>query len=379
MRLVSFSEYEAGVLALGGAPFGIVAIGAMPVGVIAVGILPVGLLSFACGAGLGLGCYTCGLGFGARVRAVGLAIGGDAAALGLQLGIASERPEPERPFRPTVDVDAALAADEPSWIECAVGPDGTLPGLPVPVEMSDAAARAATELAGHLAYAKLLVLRPPPPAEQGYRKSAKPEEPRVVCLDLEDATARRSAGALAWYWARMLFVAAIVLGVLGYVVPERIAITKMTRIVEAQWSARPAEVVGPPIADDARCVVTATMRSDGFQRLHADTLVRCGSHLLFQLELRDGCTVEQAEALDSHTYRLRCFVKRRPRSEDSDGDVTPERPGLDLDTTQTPGRVRVWAKGPPQLDVKLQVDSLSAPVVGAPLLTGGRTRLEVPD
>ena len=46
MRLISFSEYEFGVLALGGSPTGIVALGMFPVGVVAIGIVPMGLVDF---------------------------------------------------------------------------------------------------------------------------------------------------------------------------------------------------------------------------------------------------------------------------------------------------------------------------------------------
>jgi len=92
MKLLSFSEYEFGVLAIGGTPTGIIALGLMPVGVVAIGTVPIGVISVACGAGLGLANFTCGIGVGAYVRCTGLALGGDAKAVGLQLGLAGEWP-----------------------------------------------------------------------------------------------------------------------------------------------------------------------------------------------------------------------------------------------------------------------------------------------
>lgn len=378
MRLVSFSEYEAGVIAIGGSPFGIIAIGGLPVGVIAVGIVPMGLVSFACGAGLGLVNYTCGIGAGAYVRSVGVAIGGDAFAVGLPLGIAGERPTPETASRPTVEPDEALCRADECWVECKVDRGGHLRGLPAPVELEDSARRTANRLRDRKVFAKLRAVHPSPPLQHGYREAAEAPGPYFVCLAVEDATPRTPWRPLLWYAARVAFVGAIVLAVLGHVMQERIALTKMSRTVEATWQARPAKAEGLHIAADTPCSVRAKLRSDGQARLHADLTVRCGTLELAQRKLRSGCSVEQAQEDRGYRYRLRCAADRVARSEDSDGNVTPETPGLEMDTMARPGRARVWAQGPPPMNVRLEVDALSEPAAGEPLLLPGRARLDAP-
>ena len=378
MRLVSFSEYEAGVLAIGGAPFGIIAIGGFPVGVIAIGIVPMGLLSFACGAGLGIVNYTCGLGFGAYVRAVGAAIGGDAWAVGLNLPIAGERPTPEQAQRSTVGPTEVLASNRELWINGSIDFEGQLERMPWPVQMNDTVRQKARQLRNKVVYAKVRAVHPEPPAQQGYREAAETPDPHFVCSELADATPRTPMGAFVWYAARVALVAAVVVGVLGYVTRGRIELTKMTRVVEASWQARATGVQGTAIARDDHCRVETELRSDGERQLHADILVRCGPHQLFNRQVRSGCRVEQIADDAGYRYRLRCAAARIAESEDSDGNVSPERPGLELDTIAEPARARVWEEGPPKVNVQLEVDALSEPVKGQPLLPAGVTKLNAP-
>ncbi len=376
MRLISFSEYEAGVLALGGTPFGIIAIGAMPVGIVAIGILPMGLVSFACGIGLGLVNFTCGVGIGAYVRAVGLALGGDAGAVGLGLGLAGERPSAEAPQRSTVAPEDALEARHACWVQTEVDGDGGLQGLGAPVELEEPAQAQALELRGKPVFAKVQAVHPDPARPGGYRKAARQAGPFFRCAELEDATARVPRGALAWYGARVLLVALVVLGILGHVARERLALTRMTRVVEATWQVRPVKSEGLHLEPDTRCVLATRLRSDGHERLHAELCLRCGSLQLFKRQLRSDCSVEQQAVAGGHAYQLRCLAKRIASSVDDDGDHHPEQPGLELDTIAAQGRARVFTKEPPPMNVLLEVEPLSQPVAGEPLLTKGRTRLD---
>lgn len=271
MRLVSFSEYELGVLAIGATPTGIVSIGMLPVGVVAIGIMPMGLLSFACGGGLGLVNFTCGIGIGAWVRCTGLGIGGDVAAIGLGLPLAGERP---------------------------------------------------------------------------------------------------TAGSSVWYWVRVALVAAVVLLILGSVVRGRSGLTSMTRVVNAEWTARPEITEGLYLAPDTECRVQAHLRSDGEQRLHATVVVLCGSLELARREIRSGCEIRQQQPGTGVVYDLSCVAERVAESSDEDSSY-PEQPGLELSTFGPEGHVRVYAQGPPPMNVVLTVDSPSRPVAGEPLLLGG--------
>ncbi len=276
MRLVSFCEYEIGVLAIGATPTGIISIGMLPVGVVAIGIMPMGLLSFACGGGLGVVNYTCGIGIGAHVRCTGLAIGGDAQAVGLGLALAGERP---------------------------------------------------------------------------------------------------TSGSSVSYWARVAMVGVVVLGILGAVGQMRLGLTSMTRVADAEWTARPEVTEGLYLAPDTECRVHAHLRSDGESRLHADVVVICGSLELARRQIRSGCEVGQGQPGTGAVYDLACFADRVAESSDEDNSY-PEEPGLELSTFGPEGHVRVWASGPPPMNVVLTVDSPSKPVAGEPLLLDRRTRLD---
>ncbi len=276
MRLVSFSEYELGVIAVGGTPTGIIALGLMPVGVIAIGTLPFGVISLACGGGLGLVNLTCGIGVGAYVRGTGLTLGGDAEAVGLALPLAGKRGE----------------------------------------------------------------------------------------------------GAAWWYWLRVGLVAAAVIVVLGLLVDRRLVLAGMDRVVDAEWSARPETTEGIYLDPGTACTVSARMRSDGERHLHALVWVQCSSLELAARDIRGDCDVRQQRRDEQHVYDLACFAEHVPEQSDEDG-TTPEQPGMELYTFgEGGGRVRVWADGPPPMNVVLTVDSPSVPVAGEPLLLDRRTELD---
>lgn len=278
MKLVSFSEYEMGVLAIGEMPTGIVSIGMFPVGVVAIGIIPVGLLSFACGGGLGVVNFTCGIGVGAWVRCTGLGLGGDVGAVGLGLPLAGKMP---------------------------------------------------------------------------------------------------TSGSSLWYWARVVLVAAVVLFAVGMVARPRLGLTRMSRVVDAEWTARPEITEGLYLAPETECQVRAHMRSDGERRLHADVVVRCGSLELVRREIRSGCDVRQQQRDGGTVYDLACAAERVAESSGEDSSY-PEQPGLELSTFgESGGRARVFAQGPPPMNVVLTVDSPSQRVVGEPLLLDCRTELDV--
>jgi hypothetical protein len=114
------------------------------------------------------------------------------------------------------------------------------------------------------------------------------------------------------------------------------------------------------------------MRSDGHERLHVDLSLTCGSLLLVERQVRDGCTVVQLD--DGRAYDLRCNAERVPPRESED-DVEPEVPGLMFDSIASPGSAAVQAHGPPPMHVELRVDSPSEAISGGPLLPVGVTEL----
>jgi len=277
MKLVSFSEYEMGVLAIGGMPTGIISIGIFPVGVVAIGIIPVGLLTFASGSSVGVVNFTCGIGVGAWVRCVGLGVGGDVGTVGLGLPLAGKRP---------------------------------------------------------------------------------------------------TSGSSVWYWTRVALVAAVVLFAVGMVARPRLGLIRMSRVVDVEWTARPETTEGLYLAPETECLVMARMRSDGERSLHADVVVQCGSVELVRREIRSGCDFRQQQRDGGTVYDLACTAERVAATSDEDSS-TPERPGLELSTFGEPGgRARVFAQGPPPMNVVLTVDSPSQRVDGEPLLLDRRTRLD---
>ena len=273
MQLLSTSEYELGLIAVGGSPVGVIAIGGAPVGVIAIGILPMGLLSFACGLGVGIGCFSCGIGLGSFVRAVGVAVGADAGATGLPI---------------------TLGGSERS----------------------------------------------------------------------------------SWYWTCMALVTAAVSMLLFHISQERIAIAGMSRVVEVTWSARPTKSEGIYTEPQTECRIHGLLRSDGIERLHVRLRVSCGSLELVERHIRSGCAVQQVAVEGGHAYRLACARDRVAASEDDD-EVTPEQPGLVFDTLESPGRARVYAHGPPPMNIELEVSSPSEVIDSDPLLLPG-ARIEAP-
>jgi hypothetical protein len=174
------------------------------------------------------------------------------------------------------------------------------------------------------------------------------------------------------YWTRMGIVAAVVLLLLWPVAHERLAVTHMDRVVRAAWRAHPSKSEGLYIAPESECRVDALMRSDGHERLHVDLSLTCGSLLLVERQLRDGCTVVQLD--DGRAYDLRCNAERIPPRESED-DVEPEVPGFAFDSIASPGRAVVQAHGPPPMHVELRVDSPSEAISGGPLLLDGVTEL----
>lgn len=180
----------------------------------------------------------------------------------------------------------------------------------------------------------------------------------------------------SWYWTCMALVTAAVSMLLFQIGQERIAITRMSRIVEVTWSARPTKSEGIYIEPQTACRIHGLLRSDGIERLHARLRVSCGSLELVERHIRSGCTVQQVAVAGGHAYRLACARDRVAASEDDD-DVTPELPGLVFDTLESPGRARVYAHGPPPMNIELQVTSPSEVIDSHPLLLPG-ARIEAP-
>lgn len=198
---------------------------------------------------------------------------------------------------------------------------------------------------------------------------------KAAGLALPPAGEREDADSALWYWARVVLVALGVLAVLGYFGKERLALSRMTRVVDAEWTARPETAEGLYIAPDSECRVQAQLRSDGESQLHATILVRCGGLELVQRQVRSGCDLRQRASDSGHVYDLACEAARVAEHSDEDSH-TPEQPGLSLNTIGAPGRVRVHANGPPPMNVVLTVDSPSLPVEGEPLLLDRRTELD---
>ena len=122
------------------------------------------------------------------------------------------------------------------------------------------------------------------------------------------------------------------------------------------------------MAPNTLCHVEATLRRVGPRRLHATLWVRCASTQLFRRKLRSGCHVTQVSRVAGYRYKIKCSAARIPRSEDDDGNVTQEKPGMVLDTFADPAYARIWKEGPPEVKVRLlMIDALSKPRHGPPL------------
>ena len=174
------------------------------------------------------------------------------------------------------------------------------------------------------------------------------------------------------YWTRMGIVAALVLLAVWPIASERIAVTHMDRVVRAVWRAHPTSSEGIYLAPESECRVDALMRSDGSERLHVDLSLTCGSLLIAERQLRNGCTVRQLD--EGRAYDLRCNAERIPEHETED-ETVPEVPGLLFDSIASPGSAEVVAEGPPPMRVQLRVDSPSEAISGGPLLAEGVTEL----
>ena len=88
MQFLSTSDFEPGVIAVGGRPVGIVALGMNPIGVISVGIVPVGVIAFGCGASFGVVSVCCGVAGGIWTRVCGLGLGAESEGVGLAVSLA---------------------------------------------------------------------------------------------------------------------------------------------------------------------------------------------------------------------------------------------------------------------------------------------------
>jgi hypothetical protein len=187
--------------------------------------------------------------------------------------------------------------------------------------------------------------------------------------DADESTSKVTTNS---YWVRSSIAAALVLLLLWPVTYERLAVTHMDRVVRAAWRVHPSKVEGIYVAPDSECRADALMRSDGDRRLHVDLSLTCGSLLLAERQLRDGCTVVQHD--DGRAYDLRCSAERIPPQESED-DVEPEVPGLWFDSIASPGRAGAEAHGPPPMFVELSVDAPSQAISGGPLLPDGVTEL----
>ncbi len=163
------------------------------------------------------------------------------------------------------------------------------------------------------------------------------------------------SGRSSWYWSCMALVTAAVSVLLFDCGRERIAITKMNRVVDVTWKARPAKSEGLFIAPETECRVEGRLRSDGVERLHARLRVICGSLELVERRIRSGCELAQIEVEEGHAYALRCEASRIAAT--TGEDSSPEVPGLVFDTLESPGRARIHAVGPPPMNVELEVDA----------------------
>ncbi len=181
-----------------------------------------------------------------------------------------------------------------------------------------------------------------------------------------------------WYWTCMALMASLVSVPLYHFGRERIAVTKMKRVAYVTWKARPAKSEGIFVAPDTECEIRGQLRSDGTERLHVRLTVVCGSLKLADRRISHGCGIEQHTVEGGHAYRLQCTANRVAASENDDR-VTPEAPGLRLDTLESPGRARIHANGPPPMNIELEVDTLSDVVEIEPLLMkGGRVEATEP-
>lgn len=372
MRLVSFDDYEPGVIALGSFPVGILAIGTMPVGVVAVGVIPRGLLAIACGVGIGLASVSCGASFGLWSRAVGVAVGW---RVGERLGhfpVVGPRPSATSE-RATVAVQALLDDETEGWVLAEVDASGNLV-LPVggaqpAVALTAGARHSASALRAREVFAKLTAVEPEPSPAGGYREHAAAGAPTLVCSSIEDATPLvPTPGALrflAWTaFKALILCAALLVG--GYTAFLQLRNTAMTRHAVLRWPARVIATEHKDLSSHLTCELSVEVRTDGGERLHVWPTVRCGAEELYPANRLDDCTLREQPTADGEgfSYRIRCAESGK-----SAGDEGSPRPSLQLDTLGPAPTLQLRSVDTPRWSVTLVLAPASEPRRGKPLFS----------
>jgi len=367
VKFFSASDYEPAVIAVGGAPVGIIAVGGFPLGVIAIGGLPMGLISVSCGIALGVVTFSCGVGVGVFGRVVGLGLGGDIRGVGLMLSWAKEFPAARSVARhESIPVSDALDAAGENWVLVPLNARGELQSEEVRFDLSPKARDQLGRITGHRVYAKVRAVRPTPDEPGSFRDPADPGEPYLACSDVDSAESKTSRRGQVGYWLKMALVAAVVLAGMGVASQTHVENLTMTRSANLSWQARLLGSAGIELPAESACSVTALVHSDGEHRQDVDVGIQCGGVELADRSL-DDCELGQVDLGVHFSYRLRCNFGGEAEWTDDDGNTHAELPGFDLDTSAQ--RAEITADGPPPLRVTLEVDELSAPITGEPLLS----------
>ncbi len=367
VKFFSTSDYEPAVIAVGRAPVGVIAIGAFPLGVLAIGGLPMGLISVSSGIALGVVTFSCGVGVGVFGRVVGLGLGGDVRGVGLMLSWAKEFPATRLVARhESIPVADALDAAGENWVLVPLNGRGDLQSEEVRFDLSPKAQDHLGRISGHRVYAKVRAVHPAPDEPGSFRDPADPGEPYLACTEVDSAESKTSREGQVQYWLKMALVAAVVLAGIGVASQTHVENLTMTRSANLIWQAQLLSAAGVDLPAEAECSVTALVHSDGARRQDVELELECGG-VKFADRSLDDCELGQVIQEREYSYRLQCNFGGEAEWTDDDGNTHDEIPGFDLDTSAQ--RVVITADGPPPLHVTLEVDELSTPVTGEPLLS----------
>lgn len=397
MRLVSFDDTEAGVLAIGTMPVGIIAIGGMPVGVVAIGICAAGGVAVTSGVAVGLVAISCGVSAGGYSAGVGLGVGLKTAIVGLALDVVAtvERvldlpPAPSRFDRRVSDdavalerlTDGELSA---GWVlleaKRSPGQAWVLFANGAPIELAGGKlARALKRLTktdrrvlAHLVAEE----RPDPSAASSDYRSALPTKRVLRCDELvtdgkepgpTETHTVSSVDAWGALWKAPLLLAVLALALWG--VHERVADLELDRKGEVSFAARVVSATGEATGIEPVCAVRAWLRTDGGTRRKAAVEVSCGETVLYARtrdQLAGVGEVPAAAGAGAFRYRLHYLDEGMKPDDDSSG-----RPRLELDTGAHRAVIESWDD--PAYRVELTVDELSAERSGAPLVVADGTR-----
>lgn len=385
MKLVSFDDHEAGLLAIGGSPVGVVAIGMAPVGVVAIGVLPVGLVSLACGAGAGGVVLMCGVGVGVRVNGVGMGVSAWGEVLGGGVTLAETstvnvRVPVEKRYHAHAEGALSpaerLTSPEPrAWTHVEVARENGAWGLTLagaPLQLGEAARAKLDAARDGKVQAAVARVRREEEADRDAGRAYRDAPARQVTwvaddVELDDGEerveAREELDVLGLFWKVPLFV--LLMGLVLYRVHYAIDDLSLDRRAAATWPAKVTASTRRDLAPGAVCAVEAALRSDGKVRHKAAVTITCEGKSLYAPSEECDAILLELPTDQGHVYSLSCGEPGRKPEKDDDHD-RPGRPEMVVET----GKTRAALDYPygDRWSVALHVEQWSAPVRGPRLL-----------